>query len=139
MRLLLLAVIIAMSLTVGGAFQLSWAQGTQEKVKAASERAAKDYLTHGLMLAGEGRDEAAANSFRKAVSLRPDWAEARSLLGSALALAGNYKEAEEELRKAVQLKPDYAEGWNFLGQFLKDRGKDREAEEAFRKAKQLAR
>jgi Flp pilus assembly protein TadD len=128
-----------MSLALGGAFQLSWAQSTQEKVKAASERAAKDYLTHGLMLAGEGREEAAANSFRKAVSLKPDWAEARSLLGSALARAGNYKEAEEELRKAVQLKPDYAEGWYFLGQFLKERGKDKEAEEALQKAKQLAR
>jgi len=139
MRRLVLTVILSMSLALGGMVPFSWAQGVQEKVKAASERAAKDYLTHGLMLAGEGRDEAAAQSFRKAISLKPDWAEAHSLLGSALGRAGNLKEAEAELRKAVTLKPDYAEGWNYLGQFLKDNGKEKEAEAAFQKARQLAR
>jgi Flp pilus assembly protein TadD len=139
MRLLLLTVVLSISLALGGAAPFSWAQGVQEKVKAASERAAKDYLTHGLMLAGEGRDEDAAKSFRKAISLRPDWAEAHSLLGSALARAGDLKEAEAELRKAVTLKPDYAEGWNYLGQFYKDQHKDKEAQEAFRKAQQYAR
>ena len=139
MRLMVLAVILSLGLVLGGPVPFSWAQGVQEKVKAASERAAKDYMTHGLMLAGEGRDEAAAQSFRKAISLKPDWAEAHSLLGSALARDGNLREAEEELRKAVTLKPDYAEGWYFLGQFLKERGKEKEAEDAFRKAQQLAR
>ena len=138
MRLLVMAVILSVGLVLGGAVQFSWA-GVQEKVKEASDRAAKDYLTHGLMLAGEGRDEDAAQSFRKAISLKPDWAEAHSLLGSALGRAGSLKEAEEELRKAVTLKPDYAEGWNYLGQFLKERGKEQEAQEAFRKAQQLAR
>jgi len=139
MRRLVLTVVLSVSLALAGAVQFSWAQTVQEKVKASSEKAAKDYLTHGLMLAGEGRDEDAAKSFRQAISLRPDWAEAHSLLGSALARAGNYKEAEAELRKAVTLKPDYAEGWNYLGQFYKDQRKDKEAQDAFNKAKQLAR
>ena len=139
MRLLVLTLFLSISLVLGGAVPFSWAQGVQEKVKAASNRAAKDYLTHGLMLAGEGRDEDAAKSFRKAISLRPDWAEAHSLLGSALGRAGDLKEAEAELRKAVTLKPDYAEGWNYLGQFYKDQHKDKEAQEAFRKAQQYAR
>lgn len=139
MRRLVWTVVLSVSLALVGAAQFSQAQGVQEKVKAASERAAKDYMNHGLMLAGEGRDEDAATSFRKAISLRPDWAEAHSLLGSALARAGNNKEAEAELRKAVTLKPDYAEGWNYLGQFYKDQHKDKEAQDAFNKAKQLAR
>jgi Flp pilus assembly protein TadD len=139
MRLLVLTIILSVGLALGGMAPFSWAQGVQEKVKAASDRAAHDYLTHGLMLAGEGRDEDAAKSFRRAISLKPDWAEAHSLLGSALARAGSLKEAEEALRKAVTLKPDYAEGWNFLGQFLKERGKAQEAQEAFKKAQQLAR
>jgi protein O-GlcNAc transferase len=139
MRLLVLTVILSISLALGGAVPSSQAQGVQEKVKAASDRAAKDYLTHGLMLAGEGRDEDAAKSFRKAISLKPDWAEAHSLLGSALSRAGDLKGAEEELRKAVTLKPDYAEGWNYLGQFYKEQRKEKEAEAAFQKAKQLAR
>ena len=86
-------------------------------------RAAQDYLKSGFLLAREGRDAEAARAFRQAVGIRPDWAEAHSLLGSTLARAGKYAEAEAELRKAVALKPDYAEGWNFLGEFLKDRGK----------------
>jgi Flp pilus assembly protein TadD len=124
-------------LLVGGGAQLSAASA--DKVKEASERAAKDYLKLGLIQAGEGDNESAAKAFRQALAIMPQWAEAHSLLGSALAQTGNFREAEEELRKAVTLKPDYAEGWYYLGQFLKDRGKEQEAQEAFSKAKQFQR
>lgn len=110
-----------------------------KKVQEFTNRAANDYLKLGLIQAGGGNDEAAAAAFQKAVSMKPNWAEARSLLGSALMRAGKYKEAEEQLRKAVSINPNYAEGWYFLGVFLKDRGKTAEAEQAFQKAKQLAR
>ena len=139
MRRLLFTLVLSVSLALAGTVHFSWAQGVKEKVRALSNKAAKDYLTQGLMLAGEGnRDEDAAKAFRQAISLRPNWAEAHSLLGSALARAGKYREAQEELRKAVKLDPNYAEGWYYLGRFLKDRGKTQEAEQAFRKAKQLA-
>jgi predicted Zn-dependent protease len=115
------------------------ADSGSDKVKAANERAAQDYLKSGLILAGEGRDDEAVKAFRQALSIKPDWPEGRSLLGSALARAGKYAEAEVELRKSVTLKPDYAEGWNFLGEFLKERGKEGEAQEAFKKAQQFAR
>jgi tetratricopeptide (TPR) repeat protein len=120
---------------VAGAAQVSVAQ---DKVKEASMRAAQDYLKHGLILAGEGRYDAAAGSFRKALAINPQWPEALSLLGSALAKTGNDREAEEMLRKAVSLKPDYAEGWYHLGEFLEERGKKQEAQEALRKARQFA-
>ncbi len=136
MRLSVLSVMISLCLALMTAPSLSFAT---DKTQEANMRAAQDYLKHGLLLADEGRDEQAAESFQKAVSLRPDWAEARSLMGSALSRAGKFKEAEEQLRKAVSLKPDYAEGWYFLGLFLKDRGKGKEAEEAFQKAKKAAR
>jgi Tfp pilus assembly protein PilF len=131
---LLLAVCLALS----GVAQVL-ASDVSEKVKAANERAAQDYLKEGLLQAGEGRDAEAAKAFRKALAIRPNWAEAHSLLGSALTRAGSLNEAEKELRKAVQLKPDYAEGWNYLGEFLQKRGKTREAQEAFAKAKKFAR
>jgi Flp pilus assembly protein TadD len=134
----LVAVLVGMCLAWGTGPQV-WAQTALEKIKAANERAAQDYLKEGLLQAGEGRDEEAAKAFRKAIGVRPDWAEAHSLLGSALAQTGKYSEAEAELRKAVTLKPDYSEGWNFLGEFLKKRGKDQEAQDAFRKAKQFSR
>ena len=129
-------VMIGLALSAGAP---GFADNGVDKVKAANMRAAQDYLRSGLLLAGEGRDAEAVKAFRQALSIRPDWAEAHSLLGSSLVRAGNYAEAEAELRKAVTLKPDYAEGWNFLGEFLKERGKEQEAQEAFRKAKQYAR
>ena len=132
MRLLALLMIVSLALSAGPSLAAS-------KSEEATARAAQDYLKLGLVLADGGEDDKAADAFQKAVSMRPDWAEARSLLGSALSRAGKYKEAEEQLRKAVSLKPDYAEGWYYLGLFLKDRAKTKEAEEAFQKAKQLAR
>jgi protein O-GlcNAc transferase len=132
------AVILSICLALGGGVQVLASTAT-EKEKEFTEKAAKDYLQSGLVLAAEGRDAEAVQAFRRAVATKPDWAEAHSLLGSALARDGKYAEAQAELQKAVQLKPDYAEGWNYLGEFYKDRAKEKEAQEAFQKAKQLAR
>jgi Tfp pilus assembly protein PilF len=131
-------IILAACLALGG-MTPGWASDVQEKVKESSDKAAKAYLQEGLLQAGEGRDAEAAAAFRRALAIKPDWAEAHSLLGSALSRAGDLREAETELRKAVQLKPDYGEGWYFLGEFLKANGKDQEAQAAFAKAKQFAR
>ncbi len=114
-------------------------KAASDKVKAAQERAAKDYLKHGLIEATEGRHEAAIRSFQQAIALDPQNAEAYSLYGSSLAKVGKLVEAEAALRKAVTLKPDYREGWYYLGLFLEERGKKKEADEAFAKARQGAR
>jgi Flp pilus assembly protein TadD len=129
---------VMICLALGAGIQ-GFADSGSDKVKAANERAAQDYLKSGLILAGEGRDEEAAKSFRQAIGIKPNWPEAHSLLGSALSRAGKFSEAEAALRQAVTLKPDYAEGWNFLGEFLKERGKASEAQECFKKAQQYAR
>jgi Tfp pilus assembly protein PilF len=138
MKRWMVIVLVIIGLALGAGIQ-GFADNGADKVKAANLRAAQDYYKSGLILAEEGRDAEAASAFRQALGIRPDWAEAHSLLGSILSKAGNYAEAEVELRKAVTLKPDYAEGWNFLGEFLKARGKDQEAQEAFKKAQQFAR
>ncbi len=132
-------VILTVSLALGGASQFAWAQTGQDKVKAANEKAAQDYYRYGLILSEEGRYEDAAKAFRAALGIKPDWAEAHSLLGSVLTQTGDLHGAEQEVRKAVQVKPDYAEGWNYLGEFLQTHGKEKEAQEAFAKAKQYAR
>jgi Flp pilus assembly protein TadD len=138
MKRWMVVVLITLCLALGAGIQ-GFADNGADKVKAANMRAAQDYYKSGLLLAGEGRDAEAVKAFRQALSIRPDWAEAHSLLGSTLVRAGNFSEAEAELRKAITLKPDYAEGWNFLGEFLKERGKEQEAQDAFKKAKQYAR
>lgn len=128
--------ILVVCVALAGGVKNACAQGGQDKVKAANEKAAQDYFKYGLILAEENRSADAAKAFRQALGIKPDWAEAHSLLGSALNQTGDLNEAEKELRKAVQLKPDYAEGWNYLGEFFKEHGKQKEAEEAFAKAKQ---
>ncbi len=133
MMRMVMVMLLAACLALGGAAPLAWAQTSQDKVKAANEKAAQDYFKYGLILAEENRYADAVKAFRQALGIKPDWAEAHSLLGSALNQAGDLHEAEAELRKAVQLKPDYAEGWNYLGEFLKARGKQKEADEAFAK------
>ena len=138
MKQYLVIALVMIGLVLGAGFQ-GFADNGADKVREANLRAAQDYYKSGLMLAGEGREAEAVRAFRQALGIRPDWAEARSLLGSILFKAGNYAEAEVELRQAVTLKPDYAEGWNFLGEFLKARGKEQEAQEAFKKAKQFSR
>jgi Flp pilus assembly protein TadD len=137
MKRLIVIMVLGLCLALGGGVNWAAADASQ-KIKEANERAAQDYLKEGLLQAGEGRDAKAAAAFRRALSIKPDWPEAHSLLGSALSRSGSYAEAEQELRKAVTLKPDYAEGWYYLGQFLQERGKTKEAEEAFRKAKQYS-
>lgn len=131
-------VLVTICLALGAGTQ-AFAQSAAEKIKAFNLKAAHDYFKEGMILAGEGHSDEAVKPLRQALSIRPNWAEAHSLLGSVLAETGKYKEAEAELRKAVQLKPDYAEGWNYLGVFLEKQGKKQEAQEAFRKAQQYAR
>ena len=129
---LAMAVVLALGL---GTSPL-WATNVSEKVKQSTEKAAKDYVKHGLIQATENRHESAVKSFQSAISLMPNLAEAYSYMGSSLAEMGRYKEAEEALRKAVAIKPNYGEGYYYLGLFLKERGRAGEAEDAFRKAKQ---
>ena len=84
-----MVIVLAMiGLALGAGIQ-GFADNGADKVKAANLRAAQDYYKSGLMLAGEGREAEAIKAFRQALGIRPDWAEAHSLLGSILFRAGN--------------------------------------------------
>jgi tetratricopeptide (TPR) repeat protein len=136
MRPILMAALLILAVAAG---PLAGQAQVADIVKQKSEAAYKEYMKGGNFLAGENKYDAAVDSYRKAISMKPDAAEAYSLMGSALAMAGKDREAEEALRKAVALQPTYAEGYYHLGNFLKSTGKMSEAEDAFRKAKQYRR
>ena len=69
---------------------------------------------------------------RKAIALRPDYAEAHSNLGAALDRLGRPDEAVASLREALRLKPDYPEALASLGDTLSRLGRLEEAIAAYR-------
>ena len=101
---------------------------------------AADLLAAGLKLHQAGRlgdpgklDDAIA-AYRRAIDIKPDFAEAYSNLGVALKEQGKLNEAVAAYRQAIGIKPDYAEAHSNLGVSLKQQGKLSEAIAAFRQA-----
>ncbi|MDR3268169.1 MAG: tetratricopeptide repeat protein [Tannerella sp.] len=82
-------------------------------------------------------DTKAKAAYKKAIELKPDYAEAYCGLGRSTysnSLAG-LSEALPPLKKAVELKPDYAEAWYAIAHACYwDSGAKATAEEAFEKA-----
>ena len=76
-------------------------------------------------------------AYRRALELKPDYAEAHSNLGIALKDQGKLDEAIACYRRALELKPDFAEVHSNLGIALKDQGKLDEAIACYRRALEL--
>ena len=78
----------------------------------------------------EGKIEEAEKSYKKAIELKPDYAEAhynlgvtlQNNLGVTLQNLGRLDEAEKSYKKAIELKPDFPEAHNNLGNTLNYKG-----------------
>ena len=81
-------------------------------------------------------DEAVA-CYRRALELKPDFAEAHNNLGNALNDQGKLDEAVACYRRALELMPDFAEAHSNLGNALNDQGKLDEAAACYRRALEL--
>ena len=88
------------------------------------------------LLAQEKRTEAIA-LLRQEIRKHPANADARLLLGSLLAEAGETADAIAQLREGVRLRPGSAVAHNGLGEALSDAGDLTAAQTAFRKAIEL--
>ncbi|APW40475.1 glycosyltransferase [Rhodoferax koreense] len=76
-------------------------------------------------------------SFRQALALLPEFAEAHSNLALVLQQQGRLVEAEPAFRQAMALKPESANAHYNLGTNLKAQGQLKEAEDRFRTALEL--
>ena len=85
----------------------------------------------------QGKLDEAVACYRRALELKPDYAEAHNNLGNALKDQGKLDEAIACYRRALELKPDYAEAHNNLGNAFKDQGKLDEAVACYRRALEL--
>jgi tetratricopeptide (TPR) repeat protein len=70
---------------------------------------------------GMDRTTDAANSFRIAISLSPDWVLPRLNLANLLVELGDYKNAEREFEAATDLVPAESEALSAFAEFLNDR------------------
>lgn len=92
------------------------------------------YFNLGFAYQTQGNDEAAADSYRKALALEPRQVEAHANLGNVLQALGRFDEAIEHYRKALALQPDLLELCLSLGHAFKNQGKLDAAVESYRKA-----
>jgi protein O-GlcNAc transferase len=83
------------------------------------------------------RADEAAKAYRRALALRPDFAEAYTNLGNVLQGQEAFGEAVEAYRQALLLRPDLAEAHANMGAALESLGQLREAMESYRTAVKL--
>ena len=62
----------------------------------------------GIILKDHGNLKEAESSYRKAIAINPDFANAHYNLANILKDLGNLKEAESSYRKAIAINPDFA-------------------------------
>ena len=89
----------------------------------------------GIALKNQHQLDEAAESLRRALALKPNYAEAHSNLGIVLRGTGQkHDEAVESLRRALALNPDFAEAHSNLGVALRNQDALDEALESLRRA-----
>ncbi len=95
------------------------------------------YYNLGNVFHEQGKPDAAADCFRKALELQPDHLNACLNLGVVLKAQGRLDEAAENFRKVIGLKPDLVGTYLHLGNTLKEQGKLNAAAECFQHALRL--
>ena len=76
----------------------------------------KVFFNYGIILRDLCKIKEAELSTRKAIEIKPDFAEAYSNLGIILMRLGKLQESEKSTRKAIEIKPDFADAyWNLYG------------------------
>lgn len=85
-----------------------------------------------------GKNEEAAEAYRKAIALKPDVAGYYNNLGNVLARQGKIDETKQAYQKAAELDPPGAAGyWRNMGIVLYNAGKMKEAIEPLKKATEI--
>ncbi len=72
------------------------------------------YFNLGLAYWHQNKDAFARALFQRAVSARPDWAEARYMLALVYQREGLWIKAEEHLRELIRIRPDFADAYAVL-------------------------
>ncbi len=91
----------------------------------------------GNVLLDLGRLDEAIDSYRRAIGLKADYAEAHNNLGNALRQARQFDAAFRACAEAIRLQPRYVEAFNNLGNALHEMGELDDAVASYCKAIEL--
>ena len=111
-----------------------------EQITALLERFPNSSFLHnisGVVYKGLGQLDTSIESYKKALALKPDHANAYYNMGNALKERGKLEEAIEAYNKALVFNPDYADAYNNIGNALQDQSKLEEAISAFKRVLSL--
>ncbi len=93
---------------------------------------------HGSVLVELGRQEEAIARLRRALSMKPDYADAYFNLGNALNKCGKLEEAAKSFTDAVKFRPDHLDAHKNLCKCLHVLKRDAEAISALRRAIEIS-
>ena len=88
----------------------------------------------GVALKDKGDLEAAIDSFKKTIKIKPNYAEAYNNMGVALRDKDDLEFAIESYKQAIKIKPDYADAYLNMGNTLHDKGDLESAIESYKQA-----
>ena len=88
----------------------------------------------GAANAGLMQFDAAIACYKKALKIKPDYAETFYNMGVALKDKGDLAAAIESYKEAVKIKPDYAVAYNNMGNALQKKGDSKAAIESYKEA-----
>ena len=92
------------------------------------------YNIIGSSNAGLMQFDAAINSYKQALKIKPDYAEVYYNMGIALRDKGDPEAAIDSYKQALKIKPDYAEAYNNMGNALKDKRSSVAAIDSYKQA-----
>jgi predicted TPR repeat methyltransferase len=101
---------------------------------AVNPGSGKYLMSYTETLRALGKIDEVAAAYRRALELKPDFAEAHNNLGNALQLLQQLDGAAASFRRALEIKPAYVDAHNNLGVVLQSLGQLDDAAACFRRA-----
>jgi tetratricopeptide (TPR) repeat protein len=107
---------VALAIDTGAALADPSSPAVEQKRQAPAEATAQTEYNRGVRARVSKDWPAAVGAFRRAVDLRPDFADAWNELGYALRNVGRYQESLGAYDAALRLRPNFPEALEYLGE-----------------------
>ncbi|MEK6771737.1 MAG: tetratricopeptide repeat protein [Pseudomonadota bacterium] len=114
--------------------QIEAARVLFERVCRTDPSDAEAWCAHGVCCGTLGLFDHSVTSLRRAITLRPEYTEARYNLANSLAASGSFEEAIQQFQETLRSVPDHVETLCNPGSVFGELSRHREAAEYYRRA-----